>query len=129
MSLWRRINAMLDAGAGHRPHAHERESPRFDTGLVVSFDGESAAVETRGNVGIGGFCFHSERDARCGQVVDLLVDLEGMGEWVLVRGEVLGRIPLGGGRSGLRGRFTRIAFDDERRLARWLDRRAKRAAA
>jgi hypothetical protein len=129
MSMWKRINE-LTAQIQNRPgsFSHERLSPRFDTKLLVSFAGESASRETCGNVGIGGFCFESNRSPEPGEALDLLVDLTGMGHWVFVRGVVLGMIELKKGRVGIRGRFTSIAFEDERRLARWIDNQALAAA-
>ena len=128
MTLWKQIAKWLEDGDTNRPGPKERVSPRFDTKMVVSFDGESAASETFGNVGIGGFCFQSDRPAKPGQVVDLLIDLDGLGHWVLVRGEVLGIVQLKNG-VGVRGQFTKIAFEEERQLARWIDCQALAAAA
>jgi len=128
MTFWKRIALWLEDGDTNCPKPRERISPRFETKMVVSFDGESAASETFGNVGIGGFCFLADRIPRPGQVVDLLIDLDGLGHWVLVRGEVLGLVRQKNG-VGVRGRFTKIAFEEERHLARWLDCQALAAAA
>lgn len=128
MTFWKRITQWFEDDGTDQPKPMERISPRFDTKMVISFDGESAASETQGNVGIGGFCFLSDRIPRTGQVIDLLIDLDGFGHWVLVRGEVLGIISQKD-QVGVRGRFTRIAFEEERHLARWIDCRALAAAA
>lgn len=90
MPMWKRIASWFVDAAGNPCQGAERESPRFETRLIVSFANESASAETHGNVGIGGFCFQSERQAEPGRQVELLVDLDGMDHWVLVRGEVLG---------------------------------------
>jgi hypothetical protein len=123
MTFWKKIRTRLtDETQAPQPSA-ERESPRFATRMIVSFENESATNDTLGNVGIGGFCFQAEHPVQPGQHVDLLLDLDGMGHWVLARGEVLGCVELKRA-VGVRGRFTNIAFEDERHLARWLDRQA-----
>lgn len=104
----------MDTGQG------ERVSPRYNISLYARAQGHGAFVERRANIGIGGFCFEGEREYIPGTEVDLLFRLPGTSEWIHARGRVLGHTRMQGW-LGIRGHFTGISFENERRLARWID--------
>ncbi len=97
----------------------ERESPRYNITMFARYQGEGSFIERRGNIGIGGFCFEGEKEYLPGTPVDLLFRLPGTQTWIHARGRVLGYNNQG--YLGVRGHFTRIDFEDERMLARWID--------
>ncbi len=117
---WKNIIRVLIADYKLQQKEDKRNSPRFEARMLVSFGDEFAAHETKGNVGIGGFFFKHGSEVEVGEEVDLLVDLYGHLRWVQAKGEVLETSALGDG-FGIRGRFTKISFEEERQLARWLD--------
>ena len=101
----------------------ERESPRLQANLVVSLENVSAVLETEGNVGLGGFCFAAESAPEPGTRLDIMVDLPGINRWLIASGEVLGCYRKEG-RLWVRGRFFEIDFDQQRWLARCIDRQS-----
>ena len=103
-----------------RACAPERESPRYNITFFVRYGGDGPLTERRGNVGIGGFCFEGESEYAVGSELQLGFFLPGTGQRIEARGEVLGHARYTR-YLGIRGRFTGMSFDDERRLARWLD--------
>ncbi len=117
---WKNIIRRLIADYNHQQNEDKRNSPRFEARMLVSFESELSAHETKGNVGIGGFFFQLHLAPEAGDEVELLVDLEGQLKWIQATGEVLEVVTLENG-FGIRGKFTSIAFDEERQLARWLD--------
>ncbi|NMB76932.1 MAG: hypothetical protein GYA21_17605 [Myxococcales bacterium] len=102
----------------------ERESPRFNATIVARYNKEGPLAERRGNVGIGGFCFEGEREIVAGTEVALEVRLPGLARRIRARGLVLGQVRYPGW-LGIRGKFIDISLDDERELARWIDRTSK----
>jgi hypothetical protein len=98
----------------------DRNSPRYNITLYAPYQAGGSFIERRGNISIGGFCFEGEKSYTPGTTLDLLFRLPGTGEWIHARGQVLGQTETQGF-LGIRGCFTRIDFEDERRLARWLD--------
>lgn len=102
----------------------ERESPRFNATIVARYNQEGPLAERRGNVGIGGFCFEGEREIVAGTEVSLEVRLPGIPRRVRARGLVLGQVRYPGW-LGIRGKFIDISLEDERELARWIDRTSK----
>ncbi len=102
----------------------ERESPRFNATIVARYNKEGPLAERRGNVGIGGFCFEGEREIVAGTEVALEVRLPGIPRRIRARGLVLGQVRYPGW-LGIRGKFIDISLDDERELARWIDRTSK----
>ena len=117
---WKNIIRNLVADYNRQLNEDKRNSPRFGARMLISFGSEFAAHETEGNIGIGGFFFQHDSEAEVGDEVDLLVDLQGHLKWVQAKGEVLEVVQLENG-FGIRGRFTKISFEQERQLARWLD--------
>jgi hypothetical protein len=106
----------------------ERDSPRCPALVYVRYEGEGPLVARRANLGIGGFCFEGERIWTEGVPVEVQFRLPGSQRLVRARGEVLGHTRLHGV-LGVRGRFLQLGFDDERGLARWIDRQSATAAA
>ena len=100
-----------------------RDSPRFEADFIVCLEGQRLGFKSRGNVGIGGFCFESKAAIRPGTKLELCFELSGADRFIVVKGEVLG-LSAHKGWVGVRGRFTEIEFEDERSLARWLDHQA-----
>ena len=98
----------------------DRISPRYNITMYAQYQAGGPFIERRGNISIGGFCFEGEKNYTPGSVLDLLFRLPGSSEWIHARGEVLGQTE-SHGFLGIRGRFVEIDFEDERRLARWLD--------
>ncbi len=102
------------------PVKNERESVRYNITMFARYRGSGTFVERRGNVGIGGFCFEGEYEYELGSSVDLLFRLPGTVSWIHASGTVLG-YSMANGWLGIRGCFSDISFENERRLARWLD--------
>lgn len=98
----------------------ERLSPRYNISLYARAHGHGAFVERRANIGIGGFCFEGEHEYLPGTDVEILFRLPNTTEWIHARGRVLGHTRKQGW-LGIRGHFTGISFENERRLARWID--------
>lgn len=107
-----------------QPFERERISPRHQTRVLVSLKGQSRTIETVGNVGIGGFCVAWNERLKLGQQIDLLIDLVGMGHWVIATGQVLENLQQGR-QLAIRGHFLAIDFEQERQLARWLDQQER----
>ncbi|HUU01730.1 MAG TPA: hypothetical protein VM425_09835 [Myxococcota bacterium] len=103
-----------------KPAINERESTRYNITMFARYRGTGTFVERRGNVGIGGFCFEGECEYEPGAGVDLLFRLPGTVNWIHAGGTVLGHTRANGW-LGIRGCFSSISFENERRLARWLD--------
>lgn len=99
---------------------NERDSVRYNITMFARYRGNGTFVERRGNVGIGGFCFEGECEYEPGAPVDLLFRLPGTSNWIHARGTVLGHT-MAHGWLGIRGCFSELSFENERRLARWLD--------
>jgi len=101
-------------------YRRDRISPRYNITLYAQVQAGGPFIERRGNISIGGFCFEGEKEFAPGATLDLLFRLPGSSEWIHARGEVLGHTEAHGF-LGIRGHFVEIDFEDERRLARWLD--------
>lgn len=99
---------------------NERESPRYNVTFFARYGGDGPLIERRGNVSIGGFCFEGERELSEGSEVTVQFKLPGDPRWIKSRGRVLGHVHHQGW-LGIRGVFTGLDFQDERRLARWMD--------
>ncbi len=99
----------------------DRTSARYNITLYAQYQAGGPFIERRGNISIGGFCFEGELTYTPGTTLDLLFRLPGSSEWIHAHGEVLGQTETHGF-LGIRGQFTEIEFEDERRLARWLDK-------
>jgi len=120
--VWQKIKQFFSfENIGHFPFANERESARYNITLFARHKGMGTFIERRGNVGIGGFCFEGECEYEPGTRVDLLFRLPGTTTWIHAGGTVLGHTRAYNW-LGIRGCFDDISFENQRMLARWLDR-------
>lgn len=97
-----------------------RESPRYRVILFARTRGQGEFWDYRGNVGIGGFYMEGDEEIAEGTEMEIFFQLPSTCTWILARGIVLGNRDLDYG-VGIRGKFTEMAFEKERHLARWLD--------
>ena len=96
---------------------YTRRWPRYPTTFVICADGW--AIESRGNVGVGGFCFEADDTMSTGSQIDLLFRLPGAGIWLKGSGTVLGCTKKDN-HICIRGQFTHIEKGTPDMLDHWL---------
>ncbi len=101
-----------------RRRGERRESPRVAVKMWLDgIETEEKGWEYFGNISLGGAFVETDTPPDEGKYVNIkLRDIDEDGD-LLLRGEVIG-IDIG---KGIRVKFTETSFDDERRLARYID--------
>lgn len=123
----RRVNSTLnfefERRKSERRRGERRESPRVAVKMwLEGLETEDKGGEYFGNISLGGAYIETDTPPEEGKYVNIkLMNIDEEGD-LLLKGEVLG-IELG---KGVRIKFCDLSFENERRLARYIDRLIKR---
>lgn len=121
----RRANLSVESERrrAERRRGERRESPRVAVKMWLSdIETEDKGWEYFGNISIGGAYIETDTPPEEGKYVNIkLSGIDEKGDLV-IRAEVIG-IDIG---KGVRMKFCDLSFEDERRLARYIDKLVKR---
>lgn len=121
--LQKELNIISERRRIERRRGERRESPRVAVRMWVDgIETEENSWEYFGNISLGGAFIETDTPPQEGRIVNIkLRDIDEEGDLTL-KGKVIG-VDI---ERGIRIKFCDIEFEDERRLARYIDELVKR---